>query len=264
MLPTSRLWGIQMANRNSSCYLVLFLFLISTGIAVSPALGQRTLNVTSNVQEAIVYADSGRLGTIADGPFQISDVPTRIVVTLDGGTLWTVDPIVFELEQGQDDLKIEALFDYHYRIESIPSGAQVSLDNTVIGQTPISFQRPTALESDLIVTLDGYGVQRITPGSDIWNRTLLELSPQNGLLTGVNESPLRKRKWINYAAVGTSLASGVLAIHLRTKADNRFEDFHETGDNRLKKEIKRLDLQSGISLGVMQVGIGVIAFRIAF
>ena len=78
------------------------------------------------------------------------------------------------------------------------------------------------------------------------------------------ELDLKPRKWINYVAATTSLAAGILAIHLRTKADNRFENYNETGDNALKKRIKRLDVQSGISLGVMQVGIGVIAFRIAF
>ena len=76
--------------------------------------------------------------------------------------------------------------------------------------------------------------------------------------------PVRNRKWISLAAAGTSIAAGVLAIHFRTKADNRFEDYLETGSPALKRRVQRLDVQSGIALGAMQVGVGVIAFRMIF
>ncbi|NQV73875.1 hypothetical protein HQ496_12190 [bacterium] len=75
---------------------------------------------------------------------------------------------------------------------------------------------------------------------------------------------VKRRKWISYTAAGTSVVAGILAIHFRTKADNRFEDFLESGSPALKKSVQRLDVQSGLALGAMQIGVGVIAFRLVF
>ncbi len=77
-------------------------------------------------------------------------------------------------------------------------------------------------------------------------------------------SVMKKRTWITYAAAGASLLAGAVAIHLRTKADSRFNSYLESGSPVLKREIKRLDFQSGMALGVMQVGVGIIAFRLVF
>ena len=63
---------------------------------------------------------------------------------------------------------------------------------------------------------------------------------------------------------GFALAASALAIHFRTKADNRFDDYHEKGNLSLKSDIRRLDVQSGVALGVMQLGLGVVVFRLAF
>jgi len=79
---------------------------------------------------------------------------------------------------------------------------------------------------------------------------------------GVDTVP-PNNKWIAIAA-GASVLAGVAAIHFRTKADNRFNDYLKTGDNRLKKQVKSLDVQSGAALGVMQIGVGIIAFRLIF
>ena len=70
--------------------------------------------------------------------------------------------------------------------------------------------------------------------------------------------------WIDYVAIGTAIAGGILAVHYRTKADNRFDDYNETRDPALKSDVKQLDLYSGVALGAMQVGLGVIAFRLIF
>ena len=86
-------------------------------------------------------------------------------------------------------------------------------------------------------------------------------SPLQQTGVGVNQT---RSKWINYTAAGTSLVAGILAIHFRTKADNRFEDYLETGNPGLKKQVQRLDVQSGLALGAMQLGVGVIAFRLVF
>lgn len=86
----------------------------------------------------------------------------------------------------------------------------------------------------------------------------IEINPRFGI-----EAVNNDKKWISVAA-GVAVVSGIAAIHFRTKADHRFNDYLETGDRRLKQKVKSLDVQSGVALGVMQVGVGVIAFKLIF
>ncbi|MDA1028777.1 MAG: hypothetical protein O3B41_06975 [Bacteroidetes bacterium] len=87
--------------------------------------------------------------------------------------------------------------------------------------------------------------------------------PQPSVDVGLG-TVIKKRKWLTYTAAGASLLAGAAAIHFRTKADSRFNSYLETGSPRIKREIKQLDLKSGMALGVMQIGLGVIAFRLIF
>jgi hypothetical protein len=73
-----------------------------------------------------------------------------------------------------------------------------------------------------------------------------------------------RRRWIDVVSLSGAVVAGALAVHFRTKADNRFEDWEADKQLALKRDIQRLDVLSGVSTGVMQVGIGVFAFRLVF
>ena len=160
------------------------------------------------------------------------------------------------------------------RIESNLSEAHVFADKKWIGTVA---QSPFQIDSDVTE------ITVVQPQLDLWKATPFVFNVPNGndhvfsamfdlemstalptaLTNGVGVNSKGKR-WISFAAAGTSIAAGMLAIHFRTKADNRFEDYLESGSPALKKRVQRLDVQSGIALGVMQVGVGVIGFRLIF
>ncbi len=75
---------------------------------------------------------------------------------------------------------------------------------------------------------------------------------------------VRRRRWIDVVALSGAVVAGALAVHYRTKADHRFEDWEQDKRPQLKQDIQRLDVLSGVSTGVMQVGLGVFAFRLVF
>jgi len=159
-------------------------------------------------------------------------------------------------------------------IETNQPTARVFADSTFIG---VASESPFSIEMT---------VERITvvqPAPDMWSGapfvfdlgteteiTLKALFPLSykldldPMFTAHIAKPNADRAWITYAAATTSILAGVLAIHLRTKADNRFDDYLDSGSASLKRKVKRLDLQSGAALGVMQIGVGVIAFRLIF
>ena len=70
--------------------------------------------------------------------------------------------------------------------------------------------------------------------------------------------------WLDYVAVGTSVVGGLLAVHYKTKADKLYDEYKESKDIGLKPDIEQFDLYSGVALGAMQVGLGVLAFRLIF
>jgi hypothetical protein len=75
--------------------------------------------------------------------------------------------------------------------------------------------------------------------------------------------PPKRRAWIDYAALGTAVAAGVLAIHYKFKADDLYSQYEQTRDQSVRQEIKSYDVRSGVAFGVMQGGIGLFALRLA-
>ncbi|MEQ9104384.1 MAG: hypothetical protein RIE53_06765 [Rhodothermales bacterium] len=88
--------------------------------------------------------------------------------------------------------------------------------------------------------------------------------PQPEVPVAYAQPDVRKRRWIDVVSLSGAVVAGALAVHYRTKADNRFEDWEADKRPQLKRDIQRLDVLSGVSTGVMQVGIGVFAFRLVF
>ena len=159
-------------------------------------------------------------------------------------------------------------------IESNISEAHVFADDHWIG---------TASSSPFVVGDTVKQISVVQPELDLWlsKPFIFELGSETEYVLKANFVPIpvpnssqmlkdgmgvrvKRKRWIGYTAAGTSVLAGMLAIHYRTKAHNRFEDYLETGSPALKKRVQRLDIQSGVALGVMQVGVGVIAFRLVF
>ena len=250
---------------------LLAVFAIGTAslFSVRDSHGQaRTLHVDTNAEGAAVYADGNWLGRAVDSPLVLPASAKEIRVLSAGLDVWSVDPLVFDLRDNDNPVvHLDAHFPNTYRFESNPSGAQVFLGDQLLGQTPLRLIREQPLEGNVAFVLPGYTSRDIPAGSEIWNFhrvTLTALETHEEAVSSGFVVQRARRDWISIAASTTAFAAGALAIHYRTKADNRFDDFNATGKPGLKSDVKRLDVQSGIALGVMQVGIGVVAIRLAF
>lgn len=250
---------------------LMFMVLLANSLSVN---AQRSIRIETNMPSANVFADTLWIGYASQKLFEVSSDVAFILVSPQTADSWFIHPITFDLlETPQSrDVTLSAVFPYHYRLESIPLGATVwngqAGKGEVLGLTPFTLSLDEPLIDDFIFTLTGYAQKRVTPGNEIWNRMLIQLRPDDSgadvSLPGGFELKNRNGKWINYAASATAVLAGVAAIHFRTKADNRFDDFNENGSRGLKDDVKRLDIQSGVALGVMQVGIGIVAFRLIF
>ena len=240
----------------------------------------RVLVVESNMPGAHVFVDGEWVGDIGQTSFMIpmnavsgSVKPTRL-------DSWSIEPIPFTVEAagagravgeaGTDTVRVEAYFPYHYRLETIPPGADVFLmgpdGDSWLGKAPLLHVSPGALSGEFRISMNGFETVRVAPGADIWNRHLVSLPVRSGdVLAGVGSMrPPRRRRWIDVAALTGAAAAGVLAVHYRTKADNRFRQWEDSGDPAVKDRVQQLDVYSGAAVGAMQVGLGVFAFRLIF
>lgn len=159
-------------------------------------------------------------------------------------------------------------------VESNLPEARVFADSTLIGlaaQSPFevseSVERITVVQPEMDMWSGAPIVFFLGPEKTMTLKAVFPLQykiDKEPVSLGDLQTKRKNRAWISYAAAGTSVAAGILAVHFRTKADNRFDDYLESGSSSLKRQVKRLDVQSGVALGVMQVGVGVVAFRMIF
>lgn len=253
-------------------------FLIAIALALSTipdARGQdRTfVRIETNYPDAVVYADSVRLGRIYGETVSVpSSVRTFRLLPPEVDT-WSIAPVTRTVEAAPGDTVVLRIdFPYHYRVESIPFGAAVHIESREgdlrrIGTTPALYSAETPIQGSLVIERPGFVIERLEPGEEIWNRHVVELSPSDNVdLAAVEvnwKPPSRHRAWIDYVALGGAVAAGAVAIHYKFKADDLYARYEDTGDPALRDDIKGYDLRSGIALGAMQVGIGIFAVRLA-
>lgn len=230
------------------------------------------VHVATNYPEAVLYADSVLVGTVADRPVAVPAHSRTLRLVPPDMDAWSISPVSAALDaEAGDTVAVRLDFPYHYRLESIPFGADVLIESDQrrdpIGVTPLLFRSKAPLQGRIVVSKAGYAIERLHPEDDVWNRYVVTLEPSDELdptAAQVNwRPPRRHRAWIDYAALGATLAAGALAVHYKFRADDLYAEYEETEDLSLKPIIHRYDTRAGIAFGAMQLGIGVFAVRLA-
>lgn len=250
----------------------LLLFLLLAGVAHS-ARGQAsaTVVIETNHPEALVYADTLWLGYASASPFLIPTTVREIRLVAQEENGWNIQPVI----QSVDDLHpgstyhLQLNFPYYYQVRSVPFDAAVYLEyggtRQKIGETPLLYRSDKPLEGSFQIEHPGFIAQKVDPDAEVWNDVEVMLQPDGGEQKATEiawSPPSQPRNWIDYAALGLAVTAGVATIHYKFKADNVYEEYSKTGDPALRQEIKKYDTRAGVSLGAMQVGLGVFAVRL--
>lgn len=247
---------------------VLSIFWVTVASAQS-----RWIKIETNQAMANVYADSTWLGTAVGGVFAVPEGSRVISLVPPIADVWSIPALQRQISGlDGDTLRLDMWFPYYYSLESIPSSAKVYLsegdERTLLGDTPLVFSAEATPSGTFVFDRDGFLSRTITPGLDLWNRHLVSMEPVDRDSSFPSEVSFnlgsQRRKWIDYVAIGTAVTAGILAVHFKTKANNRYARYEITGDPGLRPDIDRLDLYSGVALGAMQAGLGLFAFRLIF
>lgn len=232
--------------------------------------GPAFVHIDTNFPEALVFADSMLVGGASSMLLAVPVASRSIRLTAPNPDAWSIAPITRPLDVASGDTaRVVMRFPYHYRIESEPFGADVLIEHLeesrYIGVTPLLHRSEDPLERSILVRRVGYVSQRIQPGKAVWNRHVVHLEPISELdtATQMNLNPPRAyRAWIDYAALGTAIVSGALAVHYKFKADNLADEFELTRNNALTSRIETHDFRAAVAFGVMQGGLGIFALRL--
>jgi hypothetical protein len=156
---------------------------------------------------------------------------------------------------------------YHY-INSIPQNAEVYLNDSLVGFTPLRLPAENVLTGKFTLKKSGCQVYtyRLQPDDSVVNKTfyLTTFSRKSEQLVMQNHDGFFKkpRKLVPIITLGTvSLGSAISAYYFKSIANDKYSEYLQTGSDGLLDETKRYDLYSGIALAALQLGIiGLIYF----
>lgn len=178
--------------------------------------------------------------------------------------LFIFNPFVIVSQQA-DSLQI----DYNF-INSIPQNADIFINDIYTGQTPMHFKWDTASMDNREVTLKLKGyidfVTVFSVSDSTVNKTF-KLIPFN---KNYEKQTVFKNKSISFSkplkilpmALTTVITAGsaVMAFYFKSLAIDKKEEYGITGDPALLDKKKKYDLIGGISLAVLQLGLGALIY----
>ncbi|WP_412062972.1 hypothetical protein [Rubrivirga sp. IMCC45206] len=235
-------------------------------------LAAQTAHLRVDAPAGAVLVDGAEAG--AAGAWIAVAPGDRAVALVDDASAW--DPRRADAEvslAAGDSVSIPLALPVRVRIESVPIRAlivrQTPAGVDTLGRAPLTVEIGPDESLALRATLAGYeGVSReVAAGSD---HVTLILPLGAGTVPEAALLPTQRsttgRTLIDVGLAAGAVAAGALAVTLKFRADRiddryRDETSLDYADPAVRDQALALDRQSALALGVMQVGLGVLAVR---
>jgi hypothetical protein len=153
-------------------------------------------------------------------------------------------------------------FDRHVHLRTLPHGARVFRGDSLLGTTPCDI--PIGAGNLRVESL-GYQGVLWDPASSSRQEILLLLDPLDESVPSqmrIHQGTLRLPRPDILIPAGVGLAAGVAAVILKQKADGYYDDYLISGDDSFLSQTKKYDIYAGISLALLQLGLGYIIYRL--
>jgi hypothetical protein len=225
------------------------------------------LTIQSDVDSAVVFLDSTRVGVT---PLVLRDVRPGMyslkVVHPDLGN-WLTGSITDSVEIGPGEEKsLRYAFERRFLVLSIPSGAEVVVQDSVRGLTPylmklgeqealprITLRKPGYDTAEVTLSDAPRGVKTVSLEKR-WQPESGEETP-NELASGDEGGALHI-----YLTGAATVLAGAAAAYFKIQADNKNSEYLRNLDPSLRSETRRLDTASALCLTASQVGFGLLAY----
>lgn len=223
---------------------------------------QSFLTIHSNIEDAQIYLDTTFIGTapldnypITPGRYLLSIFSTR---TSNWYCTTYSDSIIV---RERENISREFILDNIYVVNSIPSGANVIYNDSLVGITPTILSIKGS-PSFLKILKDGYRQVSIPLGENKSNISV-SLIPQENLSntqpTFLSRDGTQLQTSV-YLSAGGTLAFGIAAALSKIQADENYRKYRTTSDEQYLKKVKKFDVISGISLAACEISSFILAY----
>jgi hypothetical protein len=148
------------------------------------------------------------------------------------------------------------------QLRSVPYGAAVYRNDVFLGYTPLDMPADTTM---LTIHKPGYRSQTVRANEVEYGALLVvlhaELGPRPAEFSMLGD-PVNVPGLDIVLPGGLTLAAGVAAVMFKQYADARYEDYLDSRNDALLSEAKKYDIYAGLSLALMQLGLGYFILRI--
>lgn len=136
-------------------------------------------------------------------------------------------------------------------LNSYPQDAYVFFNDSLIGNTPIFV---TKYFDKLLLKKDSYEDLQIS-FDEISNNKIFSLN----FIGKQQETSFFEKDLFKVLTAGIVLLGGTTA-YFKIKADNKFEQYQDTGENWYLQETRKFDLISGITFTALQINFGLLIY----
>jgi hypothetical protein len=223
---------------------------------------QSFLTIHSNIEDAQIFLDTTFIGTaplvnypITPGRYLLSIFSAR---TSNWYRTTYSDSII---ARNGENISKEIILDKIYYVNSIPSGANVIYNDSLVGITPTILSIKDS-PGFLKILKDGYQLVSI-PLEENKLSINISLIPQNNLLniqpTFLSRDGTQLQTSV-YLWAGGTVAFGITAALCKIQADENYRKYRTTSNEHYLKKVKKFDVISGISLAACEISSFILAY----
>lgn len=210
------------------------------------------VNINTEPNGAFVYIDSELVGRTPIVNLKIKVGTYTLKIKNPELSDWLEQDITQKIEIKENDtLNLSLTFEKFIKISSNPFSADIFLGDSVIGTTPAILKLKNLLGKTLKITKKGYKDAEVFVDGKT-QKIEVNLTPQNGIETELRTEPKDKLKTVIPIA-GASVASGVISVYFKAKADKLYEEYLKTGDISKLNAVRTYDKIAGLTLIIFEL-----------
>ncbi len=221
-----------------------------------------TITIVTNVEGAHVFLNSDSIGVT---PLTRQVTPGRHVIRIIPPDIqnWLSDIVQDTvLLEPSTERTLNYSLNERVLLLSTPSGAKVISGDSVLGTTPLVVKSNVPSVRISKQGFDEVQLELARAKRGILATQLRKTWGSNPDEATLNDSDERGSPIKVYLAGAATLIAGTAAAYLKVKADNRYGDYLQTGNQETLSQTDRLDTAAGIALAATQLSLGLFTYFI--
>ncbi len=239
-------------NLNRIIFLLIIIFLVTKGLFAQGC--KVKVNIYTDLPSSKIYLDTILIGK---GNAEIDlDKGVYHLTVMEESDRWNAKSFIDTLKIIEcRDTTIKFYFKSEVYLQTDPSDVYVYNYKELIGHTPMFISEST---DSMLLKKPGYQERTIT-AFDLNKDEIIKMN-----FTGkVKAESFLQRNSFKILVAGI-VALGSVSAYYKIKADNNFDKFQSTGEQKFLDLTHKFDLISGITFGALQINFGILIYNFLF